>query len=161
MANRYSENLPEVVPDSSPEPLTYAQEYERRGLDQGDQKYTVIYDLNTPKIATSVPAEVEGTTPTSPAPAYRAALASAAPSTAGTSPDVEDIGKSEKAWAANGERKILGLKRRTFFIILIAVVLVIAAAIAGGVGGFHAGKQNASGSNSADVAEEASWVPLS
>lgn len=157
-ANRYSENLPEVVPDSSPQPLTHTEEYERRGLDQGDQKYTVIYDLNTPKIATSDPTVGDGTTPTSPAPAYRAAVAGVdgAPSSAGSiSPDVEDFGKREKALAGSGERKILGLKRRTFFIILIAVVLVIAAAIGGGVGGFQAGKQKASGSESTDVAGEA------
>lgn len=157
MANRYSEHLPEVVPDSSPQTLTYAETYERRGLDQGDEKYAVIYD-DTPKIVTSVPTAGDGATPTSPAPAYRAAVAGAdgASSMAGNmSPDVEDMGKRGKALAGSGERKILGMKRRTFFIILIAVVLVTVAAIGGGVGGFYAGKQKASGSDSTDVAEEA------
>ncbi|KAL2108883.1 hypothetical protein VUR80DRAFT_3230 [Thermomyces stellatus] len=155
MANRYSQNLPEVVPDSSPQVLTYAEAYGRRGLDEGEQKYTVIYDLNTPKIATSVPAVGDCATPTTPAPACKAAPAGAAGASGNISPDAEDFGKSEKAFARDGERKILGLKRRTFFIIIV-VALVTAAAVGGGVGGFHAGKQKASGGDVIDVAEGAS-----
>ena len=165
MANRYSQNLPEVVlGNDAPEPLTTAEAHDRMGLDEGDQKYTVIYDLKTPKVAAAVPAAFgEAETPTSPAPAYRPTPEGAAvgytAAAGATAPDVESLAKSE-APLVNGKgggSKIMGLKRRTFFIVLVVVILVVAAAIGGGVGGSQAVQQQSS--RMADSAEAAEAKP--
>ncbi|SPN99729.1 uncharacterized protein DNG_02580 [Cephalotrichum gorgonifer] len=179
MAHRPDENLPEVVPDSSPQPLTYTQEYERRGLDQGDAKYTVIYDSQTPKILTSESAVSDSGTPTSPAPAYRPPVEGAAIGVAAVSKDpgaaagatadrdvaadpasvdADDPGRSEAALGSEkggkAEPKILGLKKRTFWIVLIlAIVVIAAAAIGGGVGGSQSSKKSKSGADAAGADE--------
>lgn len=154
MADRHDENLPEVVPDSSPQTLTSAEAFDRRGLDEGDSKYTVVGDPSKPKMTNSDGFMGDPETPATPAPAYRpSAFGAAAGGAAGASAaDPSNPGNTEAGLVnEKAEPRILGLKRRTFFIVLVVAIVVIAAAIGGGVGGSQAAKKSAS--SAADKAE--------
>lgn len=161
MADRHDENLPEVVPDSSPQTLTSAQAFDRRGLDEGDQKYTVIDDSTKPKMAGSDAFMGDAETPMTPAPAYRPAAFGAAGAAGdgaagAVAPDASSPGNAE-AGPVNekAEPRILGLKKRTFIIVLVIAIVVIAAAIGGGVGGSQAAKKSSSSAEDpAEVDEE-------
>ncbi|KEZ40891.1 hypothetical protein SAPIO_CDS7889 [Scedosporium apiospermum] len=116
------ENLPEVVPDSSPEviPKNATAFYENH-LGDRYPKYPVIAD-DTPKYVggyeASATADPVSPYPDSPAPSHG----------------------YEQAQAAGyplppAEKKILGLKKRTFWIVAITVLIILAAALGGGLGG--------------------------
>src|SRR5690606_19605294 len=110
---RPDENLPEVVPDSSPQaiPKDAAPLYEDL-LSERYPKYPVVYD-DAPKIAVgheAVEHEVAG----------HGAIGPQAKSPADLPP---------------AEKGIWGLKKKTFWIIAIAVLVILAAALGGGLGG--------------------------
>ena len=155
MADRHDENLPEVVPDSSPQTLTSAQAFDRRGLDEGDQKYTVVNDSTKPKMAGSDAFMGDAETPSTPAPAYRPTAFGAAAGGAAGSPDSANPGNTEAGLGnEKAQPRILGLKKRTFIIVLVVAIVVIAAAIGGGVGGSQAAKKSSSSAEDPAEADE-------
>jgi hypothetical protein len=135
------ENLPEVVPDSSPQALTYAETYERRWAENGDPKYAVVYDSMTPKILTEP----------SPLDPYSATVFGSSPGVNSPQP-TQDPWSTEKSLANEDGNppapeeppRIYGMKRRTFWIVLVVVAIVLAVAVGGGVGGAMASKKRAS-----------------
>lgn len=157
MADRHDENLPEVVPDSSPQTLTSAEVFDRRGLDEGDAKFTVVNDQSNPKMASADVFMGDAETPTTPAPAYRPyAVGAAGGGAAGTvAPGSSNPGNTE-ADLGNEKAKprILGLKKRTFIIVLVVAIVIIAAAIGGGVGGSQAAKKSGNSAEDSAGAEQ-------
>jgi len=134
------ENLPEVVPDSSPEviPKNATAFYENH-LGDRYPKYPVIAD-DTPKYVggyeASATADPVSPYPDSPAPSHG----------------------YEQAQAAGyplppAEKKILGLKKRTFWIVAITVLIILAAALGGGLGGGLSAR-NSKASASSEPSEE-------
>lgn len=132
------ENLPEVVPDFSPQALS--KDAAAQHLDQfteRDPKYPVILD-DTPKLAK----EDDGSPVVAPA-------AAVSPET--TLPwepqSATDQGRTPiepPSGAGDGEEggKIFGMKRRTFWIVLITAIVVLAIALGGGLGGGLANRDN-------------------
>lgn len=156
MADRHDENLPEVVPDSSPQALTSAEAFDRRALNEGDQKYTVVSDQSKPQMPNSNVFMGDPETPTTPAPAYRPyAVGAAAGGAAGAvAPDPYPGNTEADLVNEKAQPKILGLKRRTFIIVLVVAIVIIAAAIGGGVGGSQAAKKSGNGAADSAVAEQ-------
>ncbi|KAL6875345.1 hypothetical protein HDV57DRAFT_168950 [Trichoderma longibrachiatum] len=120
----HDEGLPEVVmPDETPQALSRLEaEYKRKYLDGDAAPQTVIpKDADTTKIA------VAGGSPYEVTPQ-------------GTRVDVEGAGTGN----GNGaEKRILGLRKKTFWILVgIVLALVVAAAVGGGVGGGLASKKD-------------------
>lgn len=146
------EHLPEVVPDTSPQAISYVEEqYKQRQYDDRD-KYPVLYD-DAPKIPSGMayaqgqqyPAMAEtspgGSLPWEPLSAIeetQAGHAGGAAGGGGGGPGgfggvgAVDGGEHERPV---DERRICGLRRKIFFIVLIVALVVIAVAIGGGVGG--------------------------
>jgi hypothetical protein len=135
------ENLPEVVPDSSPQALTRAEAYRRHAKDEGDAKFAVVYesDAITPKYYYDpnqnqvVAAVATGGTPTSPSPAY-------VPSPPVGYSDPALLGEEDPE-SGRERQRIWGLRRKVFLIVVVLVVVVLGAAIGGGVGGAAASRK--------------------
>jgi hypothetical protein len=112
------ENLPEVRVDNSPQALSNPEaQFKRQYFEEQEPKYPVILD-NAPKVF--LPAE---------------SLSSGAPATTAVEPAPEAQ-----------ERRILGLKRRIFFIVLVVILVIIAIAVGGGVGGAISAKSKSKAS---------------
>ncbi|KAL7823982.1 hypothetical protein V8C26DRAFT_384487 [Trichoderma gracile] len=133
----HDEGLPEVVmPDETPQALSRLEaEYKRKYLDGDSAPQTVIpKDMDTTKIA------VAGGSPYEVTPD-------------GTRLDVEGAGMPGKS----AEKKILGLRKKTFWILVgIVLALVVAAAVGGGVGGGLASKKEKGDAGSVDEASTTS-----
>lgn len=148
------ENLPEVVPDSSPQALTSRDAYLAHGhLGEKDPKY-VAETAPNPEERDLKYAAVEGDAPPgSPGlvkgedGVWRPAAPVSALSPTDTyavTPDGTQGGPGAAGAAAEEGRagegpakgaKVCGLKRRTFWIVLGVAIVVVLAAIGGGVGG--------------------------
>jgi len=137
MGQPLDENLPEVVPDTSPQAL-------ERNPNQADErdKYPVYYD-NAPKI---------------PNEAYQHYDPNSYPATA-MSPDGsipwEHVSTTAEETAAGDhgnypQHRICGLRRRAFYIILALTLVIIAVAVGGGVGGGLASARSREGSDAAE-----------
>ncbi|KAL6878910.1 hypothetical protein J3F83DRAFT_266060 [Trichoderma novae-zelandiae] len=134
----HDEGLPEVVvPDTTPQALSRLEaEYKRKYLD-GDAPQTVIpKHMDTTKIA------VAGGSPYEVTPD-------------GTRVDVEGARTGK-----GGEKRIFGLRKRTFWILAgIVLALAVAAAVGGGVGGGLASRKDKGGASSGDEASTTSSTP--
>ncbi|TFB04371.1 hypothetical protein CCMA1212_003849 [Trichoderma ghanense] len=138
----HDEGLPEVVmPDESPQALSRLEaEYKRKYLDGDAAPQTVIpKDMDTAKIAVAGGSPYEVTTPD------------------GTRVDVEGAGTTTTTTGKGAERRILGLRKRTFWIVVgILLALVVAAAVGGGVGGGLASKKEKGGASPVEEASSTS-----
>ncbi|PTB69641.1 hypothetical protein BBK36DRAFT_1134281 [Trichoderma citrinoviride] len=141
----HDEGLPEVVmPDETPQALSRLEaEYKRKYLEGDAAPQTVIpKDVDTTKIA------VAGGSP----------MYEVAPSD-GTREDVEGAGTTTGMGA---EKRIFGLRKRTFWILGgILLALVVAAAVGGGVGGGLASRKDKGGASPVDEASTTSSAPTS
>lgn len=140
------EHLPEVVPDQSPQalPKEAAPQYEAH-LGEKDPKYPVLPEdvpkqaidpYGSPETVGAVPVSVSPNT-TIPWEARSPEVAEQGLARSPTEPPASPIKE---------EKRILGLKRKTFIIFIVALV-VLAAALGGGLGGGLAKKSK--GSNTA------------
>ncbi|PKS12466.1 hypothetical protein jhhlp_000672 [Lomentospora prolificans] len=128
------ENLPEVVPDPSPEaiPKTAAAQYAAQ-LNHQNPKYPVTID-DSPKL----PTPLALSPPTATASPYTETLVPGSVYPSHPSPiSIEPPGK-----------KICGVKKRTFWILILLVVVIFAAAIGGGVGGGLASRNSKASASS-------------
>lgn len=142
------ENLPEVVPDQSPQalPKEAALQYETQ-LGEKDPKYPVLLD-DAPKL----PSEY------APTPAVAAATipSSVSPNTIPwetRSPETAEqglAGRSPPDPPVADEKKILGLKKKAFFIVVVVVLVILAAALGGGLGGGLSKKNKSSAEGAED-----------
>jgi len=135
------ENLPEVVPDTSPQALTRAEAYWRQRKNEGDAKFAVVYESDTtsPKYYFD-PTQNQGAvavgangTPISPSPIY-----TPAPPTGYSDPTL--LGETDPE-SGHGRQRVCGLRRKTFLILLAVLIVVLVAAIGGGVGGAAASRK--------------------
>ncbi|KAE9368823.1 hypothetical protein N431DRAFT_561161 [Stipitochalara longipes BDJ] len=105
----HEDNLPEVRIDNSPQALSNPEaEFKRKYFEESEPKYPAIYD-NAPKTVV-----LEEVSPPS-----------APTTTAGERAPQQTLAEN---------RKILGLKRRVFFILLVVVLVIIAISVGAGVG---------------------------
>ena len=155
------ENLPEVVPDSSPEVLSGRDAYlAHEHLAEKDPKY--IADSSPRpgerdlKFAVDGQEGAKGEEGVWQDGVWRPATASPiSPAGEGVSPDVdEDPHAAEEArggeggGAGKGADKVCGMRKRTFWIVLVAAIVIVVAAIGGGVGGGLSAKKPKSESTS-------------
>ena len=123
------ENLPEVVPDQSPQVLSAVEaRYFAPELDVRDPKYPVTYD-NAPKY--TAPLETYPSVGGHPQD-YTSPVSSIPWEPASTGGDRSAFGTYE---SKNKEQRICGLKKRVFWILLVIAMIVVAAGVGGGVGG--------------------------
>ena len=133
------ENLPEVVPDSSPQAISDVEaQYKQREFDDND-KFPVQYD-DTPKIPS--PGGYDQTTAAHPAAQDVSAVSAVrSPGSVPWEPvsAVEETPGGQGSAADNekapDERRICGIRRKIFFIALLVAFIILAVAIGGGVGG--------------------------
>jgi len=135
MGHPADENLPEVVPDQSPQVLSSQEAHFRHGqFDVQSPKYPV-YVEDSPKFSAVDP---------------QPGMISSHPSEAAVSP--EDLVPWESRSAGigiglfagdqgaapdekNRQRTICGLRRRLFWLFFAAVLIIVVASVGGGVGG--------------------------
>ncbi|KAH0498139.1 hypothetical protein TgHK011_005411 [Trichoderma gracile] len=138
----HDEGLPEVVmPDETPQALSRLEaEYKRKYLDGDSAPQTVIpKDMDTTKIA------VAGGSPYEVTPD-------------GTRLDVEGAGMTGNS----ADKKILGLRKKAFWILVgIVLALVVAAAVGGGVGGGLASKEKGDAGSVDEASTTSSGAPTS
>lgn len=123
------ENLPEVVPDQSPQVLSAVEaRYFAPELNARDPKYHVTYD-DAPKY--TAPLEAYPSVGEYPQ-AYTSPVSSVP-----WEPVSGDGGSSglRTDESKNKRERICGLKKRSFWILLIVALIVVAAGVGGGVGG--------------------------
>lgn len=132
---RRSEDLPEVYVETSPETVHQKESvyYEKQAVLQDETLKSPVFPEADHSAAS--PGAL-GSRDGGKAPPY-------GPAEAGMPPG-----------AGSGDRKILGLGRRTFFIVLAVALIVIAAAIGGGVGGAFGSRAKSDSDTDKDNAEE-------
>ncbi|CAI4214146.1 unnamed protein product [Parascedosporium putredinis] len=142
---RADENLPEVVPDASPEaiPKHAAAQYPNH-LHDHNAKYPVILD-DSPKF---VGAPNPSPPPFSAVSPYTETLVPGSP-----------FGGPPPAESQAPAKTICGLRKKNFWILFVLVLVVLAAALGGGIGGGLAANKGSkaaasAGSDGADQGEE-------
>jgi len=146
MGHPPDENLPEVVPDQSPQALTEQQADLRHDqLEERDPKYPAIFD-DAPKYAAPDAAHLEN---------EQTRDSMHHPS----SPSHAVSGKEVEAGVQGRQTvHVCGLTKRLFWTLIAIVVIVLAAAIGGGVGGAMA-KSRSGGNVGADSNVSSSSSP--
>ncbi|KAK1759972.1 hypothetical protein QBC47DRAFT_117776 [Echria macrotheca] len=138
------ENLPEVVqhqplplekvPDSSPHVLSPREASEKNWQTTTGEKYPVVFDT-TPKLPHASHADNpqlwSGGEPTPTVTQTDVSPWDTLPAGSDAATRIETGGEQP----GKDQKKICGLRRRTFIIVVIIAVVVVAAAIGGGVGG--------------------------
>ncbi|KAH7374528.1 hypothetical protein B0T11DRAFT_268738 [Plectosphaerella cucumerina] len=121
MAHLQDGNLPEVVPDSSPQAYSQAEYFKQKGLEGGDGKYPYGPGWDGEKYTPDP-------SPLSPTPRH----------------DMEDTNPGEAQ-----PRRVCGLEKRTFWIITGVAVAIIVVAVGAGVG-VSLTSRGSSGANAQD-----------
>jgi hypothetical protein len=132
---RRSEDLPEVYVETSPETAHQKESvyYEKQAVLQDETLKSPVFPEDDHN---AVSPGTLGSPDGGKAPLY-------APAEAGIPPG-----------AGSGNKRILGLRRRTFWIVLAVALIVIAAAIGGGVGGALGSRSKSDSDTDKDNAEE-------
>lgn len=135
---RRSEDLPEVYVETSPETVHQKESVysEKQAVLQDETLKTPVFSKDDHYDHSTASPGALGSRDGGKAPPYEPAEAPIPPG------------------AGPGDRKILGLSRRTFLIVLAVVLIVIAAAIGGGVGGAFGSRSESDSDTDKDNAEE-------
>lgn len=165
------ENLPEVVPDSSPQVLSNRDAFlAHEHLTEKDPKYVAETsprpeerDLKYAVAGQEGGAESAGLVKGDDGvwrPAAPVSALSPTETNAGT-PDAQadsgaaaaEEGRADQA-PGKEEAKVCGMRKRTFWIVLVGAIVVVLAAIGGGVGGGLSARNSGSSSSDAPSGEE-------
>ncbi|KAL2753016.1 hypothetical protein ACRALDRAFT_1078027 [Sodiomyces alcalophilus JCM 7366] len=138
----HDENLPEVVPDMSPQALSQAELYARHGLEGGEGKYPYTHHDGIEHVPPGDGWDVhkEVVSPLSP------------------DPHTPVGGAASAGFPPPPTPRICGVKRKTFWILLaVAGVVIIAVAVGAGVGATRGG--GGGGGDAQEQEQEPSTTP--
>jgi hypothetical protein len=139
------ENLPEVVPDTSPQVLTRAEAYRQNVRDEADAKFAVAYESDTtsPKYYYDPNEKWDGGHAAGAGAGWSPSVGAYVPPESraggGGGGDPRLLHEGKDVESGRTERRICGLRRK-LFLILVVVIVGLVAAIGGGVGGAMASK---------------------
>ncbi|SPO06413.1 uncharacterized protein DNG_09102 [Cephalotrichum gorgonifer] len=159
------ENLPEVVPDSSPQALSGRDAFLAQDLlSEPYPKYVAESSPRPEERDLKFPAGDGDENKVKDADRTLQSPTSAAVVSPIVSPSVGDTqGEAEEAGANEGDPpskkdEIFGIKRKTFWFLLVVVVIVVLAAIGGGVGGGIAASRSRADAQAADEASPSTTI---